>query len=71
MKGWLPLATIHGVTQYIFDSCHLQDHILPYILDERHVEDTLFIVLEEDFRFCKEGGEPIAPDPALKKVRIG
>ena len=44
---------------------------MPYMLDERHVEDTLFIVLEEDFRFCKEGGEPIAPDPELKKVRIG
>ena len=36
------------------------------MLDERHVEDTLFIVLEENFRFCEEGGEPIAPDPAFK-----
>ena len=40
------------------------------MLDERHVEDTLFIVLEEDFRF-ERGGEPIAPDPKLKKVRLG
>ena len=45
----------------------LQDHILPYALDERHVEDTLFIVVEEDFRFFDEGqGEPIAPEPKLK-----
>ena len=46
--------------------CHLQDHILPYILDERHVKDTFFIVVEEDFIFFDEGqGEPIAPKPTL------
>ena len=29
--------------------------------------DTLFIVVEEDFRFFDEGqGEPIAPEPKLK-----
>ena len=49
------------------ETCDLQDHILPYILGERHVEDTLFIVVEEDFRFFDEGqGEPIAPEPKLK-----
>ena len=49
------------------ERCDLQDHIVPYMLDERHVEDTLFIVVEEDFRFFDEGqGEPIAPEPKLK-----
>ena len=28
----------------------LQDHILPYMADERHAGDTLFLVCEEDFR---------------------
>ena len=42
----------------------LQDHVLPYIQDLRHVPDTLFIVLEESFRLFPGDGEPIAPDPA-------
>ena len=51
------------------ERCDLQDHILPYILDERHVEDTLFIVVEEDFRFFeKEDGEPIAPRPEANSL---
>ena len=37
------------------ETCALQDHILPYILGERHVEDTLFIVVEEEFRFFDDG----------------
>ena len=40
---------------------------MPYILDERHVEDTLFLVVEEDFRFFDQEGEPIAPEPQLGK----
>ena len=49
------------------ERCDLQDHIVPYMLDERHVEDTLFIVVEEDFRFFnEEQGEPIAPKLELK-----
>lgn len=28
----------------------MQDHILPYMADERHAPDTLFFVAEEDFR---------------------
>ena len=40
---------------------------MPYMLDERHPEDTLFLVVEEDFRFFDEEGEPIAPEPQLGK----
>ena len=29
---------------------------MPYMSDERHAPDTLFIVLEEDFRIYKDGG---------------
>ena len=28
----------------------LQDHIIPYMADDRHAPDTLFFVVEEDFR---------------------
>ena len=53
--------------QSVTERCDLQDHIVPYMLDERHVEDTLFIVVEEDFRFFnEEQGEPIAPKLELK-----
>ena len=46
--------------------CYLQDHILPYILDDRHVEDTLFIVCEEDFRFFEEKRPGEEPRPKLQ-----
>ena len=29
----------------------VQDDIIPYLADERHAPDTLFLVTEEDFRF--------------------
>ena len=32
------------------DCCIEQDHLLPYMADERHAPDTLFLVAEEDFR---------------------
>ena len=28
----------------------MQDHIIPYMADDRHAQDTLFFVVEEDFR---------------------
>ena len=40
----------------------LQDHLVPYMLDTRHIPDTLFIVLEEDFRLYPTEGEPVASD---------
>ena len=39
-----------------------QDHVIPYMLDSRHIPDTLFIILEETFRLFPSEGEPIAPD---------
>ena len=30
-----------------------EDHLLPYMADERHVDDTLLFVAEEDFRLYK------------------
>ena len=33
----------------------LQDHMLPYMADERHAPDTLFFVCEEDFRLFARG----------------
>ena len=43
----------------------MQDHILPYMLDDRHIDDTLFIVLEEDFSLFEGKEEPIASMPKL------
>ena len=57
--------------QSVTERCDLQDHIVPYMLDERHVEDTLFIVVEEDFRFFnEEQGEPIAPQVGAESLAI-
>ena len=42
-----------------------QDHFLPYMLDDRHIDDSLFIVLEEDFKLWPGKGEPIASQPKL------
>ena len=35
-----------------------QDHFLPVCLDRMYPEDTLFIVMEEDFRFWPDGEYP-------------
>ena len=44
-----------------FEYSWLQDHIIPYMADERHAPDTLFFVVEEDFRlFARHSG--VAPD---------
>ena len=40
---------------------------MPYMLDDRHVEDSLFIVLEEDLRLFANSVEPIASEPKLTK----
>ena len=40
---------------------------MPYMLDDRHVEDSLFIVLEEDFKLFAGSVEPIASEPKLTK----
>ena len=40
---------------------------MPYMLDDRHIEDSLFIVLEEDFRLFANSVEPIASEPKLTK----
>ena len=45
----------------------MQDHILPYILDDRHIDDTLFLVFEEDAQLFRGKGEPIASKPRLTK----
>ena len=45
----------------------LQDHIVPYMLDTRHIPDTLFIVLEEDFRLYPPEGEPVASDVGISR----
>ena len=37
------------------------------MLDDRHIEDSLFIVLEEDFKLFAESVEPIASEPQLAK----
>ena len=34
-----------------------QDHILPYMADDRHAPDTLFFVVEEDWRLFKRHSE--------------
>ena len=40
---------------------------MPYMLDDWHVEDSLFIVLEEDFKLFAGSVEPIASEPKLTK----
>ena len=45
----------------------LQDHLVPYMLDTRHIPDTLFIVLEEDFRLYPTEGEPVASDVGISR----
>ena len=47
--------------------CMLQDHIVPYMLDTRHIRDTLFIVLEEDFRLYPTEGEHVASDVPISR----
>ena len=37
---------------------YFEDHVIPYMTDKRHASDTLFLVMEEDFRMYKiERGE--------------
>ena len=40
---------------------------MPYILDDRHIDDTLFLVFEEDAKLFSGKGEPIASKPRLTK----
>ena len=40
---------------------------MPYILDDRHIDDTLFLVFEEDTQLFRGKGEPIASKPRLTK----
>ena len=42
--------------------CTLQDQVLPYMQDTRHLRDTLWNVLEENFRLYPTEGEPVASD---------
>ena len=41
------------------DPSPCEDHLLPYMADERHPEDTLFFVAEEDFRFYKGDSQAV------------
>ena len=43
----------------------MQDHILSYMLGDRHIDDTLFIFLEEDYTLFEGKEEPIASMPKL------
>ena len=38
-----------------------KDHILPYMADDRHIPDTLFLVCEEDWRCYREECD-VSPD---------
>ena len=51
-----------GVVFLAYDMSHdcTQDHLLPFCLDEKHAPDTLFIVLEEDWRL-READCQLAP----------
>ena len=42
--------------------CTLQDQVLLYMQDTRHLRDTLWNVLEENFRLYPTEGEPVASD---------
>ena len=53
----------------VFHYC-TKDHLLPFCLDERHAPDTLFIVLEEDWRL-READCQFAPTrrkPGLRRM---
>ena len=36
----------------------VQEHLLPFMCDETHAPDTLFLVAEEDFRFYEQDSLP-------------
>ena len=43
---------------YLRCSCFCQDSLVPFILDSRLPDDTLFWIIEEEFRFWPPGEDP-------------
>ena len=39
-----------------------EDHVLPFMLDKRMPEDTLYLVFEEDFRWWRPSEDPDSAD---------
>ena len=53
---------------YLQYSCFCQDILVPFILDVRLPDDTIFWVMEEDFRFWPPGDDPDNADNYDKEL---
>ena len=58
------ITPTHSLSPSTTTHSPLKDHALPYMNDKRHTPDTLFLVMEEDFRIYKDVA--LKPDTETK-----
>lgn len=75
----MPVLCVTGRSAKVQPTCHpkeavwygWRDHILPYILSNKHHQDTWFIVLEEDWRLYPDHCEAVPKKTTGHTVRQG
>ena len=58
------ITPTHSLSPSTTTHSPVKDHAVPYMNDPRHTPDTLFLVMEEDFRIYKDGA--LKPDTETK-----